>query len=411
MVISRKERRSVKSIKLIGMILLLSLLLSGCANEVLPSTESTDEVSPDYLDPMQLRILQRCREITGLYYDLYENAVNTATLDQWGDPVLSQDSIDAIESLLIEEGMDVMDTKDSCPCHLTTAESFYAFRDAVNRRETAEQEVIQIRESGDLSYRLFTCRDGIIQVYSVLYPSDSSSGYHYEKHEVLDWELTDRGNFYYRVYPAGDKHYADYALIRLNAPDQDLCAKNRTYIGAGGYIGANIFLTDWTEADFGKLCINDIWEYLFYDRNGTQFLPEGYAYDLERHCYLIPAQEFESVILPYFDIDLETFRNLAHYDPAGDCYPWCQIQTNDFAFLSFYMVEPEVTACRENPDGTLTLTVEMLSTDLKTDCLFAHELTVRPLENGEFQFVGNQVIYQTEYGLPYCEPRLTWDDL
>lgn len=186
----------MKAIKLIGMILLFCLLLSGCANEVLPGAESTDEVSPDYMDPMQLRILQRCREITGLYHDLYENAVSAATLDQWGDPVLSQDSIDTIESLLIEEGMDVLDTKGGCPCHLTTAESFYAFRDAVNRRETAEQEVIQIRESGDLSYRLFTCRDGIIQVYSVLYPSDGSSGYHYEKHEVLEWELTDRGNFY-----------------------------------------------------------------------------------------------------------------------------------------------------------------------------------------------------------------------
>lgn len=40
----------------------------------------------------------------------------------------------------------------------------------------------------------------------------------------------------------------------------------------------------------------------------------------------------------------------------------------------------------------------MLSTDLKTDCLFAHEVTVRPLENGRFQYVGNKVTYQTEYG-------------
>ena len=72
------------------------------------------------------------------------------------------------------------------------------------------------------------------------------------------------------------------------------------------------------------------------------------------------------------------------------------------------MIEPEVTACQTDGDGTITLTVEMLSTDLKTDCLFAHELTVRPLEDGGFQFVGNRVTYRTEYGLPYCEPRLSW---
>ena len=63
-----------------------------------------------------------------------------------------------------------------------------------------------------------------------------------------------------------------------------------------------------------------------------------------------------------------------------------------------------------NSDGTLTLTVAMLSTDLKTDCLFAHEVTVRPLENGRFQYVGNKVTYQTEYGLPFCEPRITWNE-
>ena len=72
-------------------------------------------------------------------------------------------------------------------------------------------------------------------------------------------------------------------------------------------------------------------------------------------------------------------------------------------------MEPEVTAYVMNPDGTMTLTVQMLSTDLKMDCLFAHEVTVRPLENGSFQYVGNRITYQTEYGLPYSVPRLMWD--
>ncbi|MGN8946284.1 DUF6070 family protein [Bariatricus sp. HCP28S3_E4] len=69
-----------------------------------------------------------------------------------------------------------------------------------------------------------------------------------------------------------------------------------------------------------------------------------------------------------------------------------------------------MTEYKINSDGTLTLTVAMLSTDLKTDCLFAHEVTVRPLENGRFQYVGNKVTYQAEYGLPFCEPRITWNE-
>ena len=132
------------------------------------------------------------------------------------------------------------------------------------------------------------------------------------------------------------------------------------------------------------------------------------SFILEQGCCKIPAAEFEEVILPYFDIDLDTFREMAQYDAEGDYYPWRQIQTNDFVFLYYYMVEPEVTGYKVNTDGTITVTVEMLSTDLAMDCLFAHEVTVRPLENGRFQYMIKKITYQTEYGLPYCEPRLTW---
>ena len=77
--------------------------------------------------------------------------------------------------------------------------------------------------------------------------------------------------------------------------------------------------------------------------------------------------------------------------------------------LKKYTMEPEAVSYTVNEDGTITITVQVLSTDLKTDCLFSHEVTIRPQENGEFQFVGNQVLSQTEHGLPYAEPRLTWE--
>lgn len=242
------------------------------------------------------------------------------------------------------------------------------------------------------------------------YPADERAEPYYEKHEVLDWELTDKGNFYYRLYPAGDKHYADYSLIRLVSPDLELYDLTMKYIWAGGYIGTNLFLTDWTENDWGNLSFNDLWEYLYYDCYGEQFLPDGYTYIRKQYCYAIPGAEFEKVELPYFRIDVDTFRELAQYNAEGDYYPWRPVETNDYVFLYYYTIEPEVTAYRVNSDGTIALTVDMLSTDLKTDCLFAHEVTVRPLEDGRFQYVGNKVTYQTEYGIPYSKPRLLWDE-
>lgn len=397
-------------------LMILAILLSACsmpddANNPSKRDEAiyAEGILEPKSDPMKQNIAQRCKEIVSLYYDLYLRADKTEPKSQWDDPVLSQKSMDAIEEVLIDAGLDVLNTNGIYPSYLVTADRFYGFWNDIKQGQATEQEIIAIRENGALSYRLFSYQDGVPYLYSMSYCVNGGSDNHYEKHKVLDWELTDQGNFYYRIYPAGDKHYADFALIRMVEPDLELYDLTMKYIWAGGYIGANVFLTDWTEDNFGDLSFNDIWEYLYCDYYGEQFSPEGYDYIPDQDCYKIPAAKFERVVLPYFDIDLDTFREMAQYDATDDYYPWRQLWTNDFVFLYFYTVEPEVTGYTVHSDGTITLTVEMLSTDLKTDCLFAHEVTVRPLGNDKFQFVGNKVTYQTEYGLPYCEPRLTWD--
>lgn len=406
-------------------LLLISLavvmILSGCAKmDNLLSVENTTEgqievtinnipTETSTMDSTQLHLLSRCEEITSLYADFYKQAPRTEPQNQWETPTLSQDSIDTIENILLDAGLDVIDTNGEYPSYLKTAENFYAFWEKLQQREQATQEVISISDSGALSYRLFSNQDGILKVYSMSYCIGDTDSY-YAVYEVLDCALTDKGNFFYRVLPAGDKHYADYTLIRLTAPDLSLYDLTLKYLRPGNYIGANIFLADWEEGGWGNLSFNDLWETLYYDYTGNVFTAEEYTYYPEQDYYLIPAGEFENVLLSYFDIDIETFRTLAHYDEESGSYPWCPIETNDFVFLYYYTIEPEVTACKENGDGTLTLTVEAICTDLKLDCIFAHELTVRPLDGGTFQYVGNRVTHQSdEYGLPFCEPRLTWN--
>ena len=355
-------------------------------------------------------IQKRCRQIVSLYRDLYDSAQKEPAADRWEEQTLSQQSIDAIEARLLERGLDVIDSSADCPGYFVNAEHFRQFWDSVQRDEETSQEVIAIRDSGALSYRLLTHQDGTTYVYSLVYSLAGDEDPDYEMHQVYGAELTEQGNFYYRINPEDDCHYANYTLIRLQKPDQELWELYSKYILAGGYTATNIFLTDWTEDDFSPLCFNDLWEYVYRYRTGTQFWPDGCAYDKSRNCYLIPAAEFESAVLPFFKLDAQTLRQLADYDAQTDSYPWRQVESNDYAFyLSYYTIEPEVTACRTNADGTLALTVEARSTDLGIDCLFSHEVTVRPMEDGGFQFVGNRVLSQTEKGLPYCEPRSTWD--
>ena len=285
-------------------LMILVILLSACsgANDgSQPSISYGHNTLESQPDPMKETIEKRCKEITSMYYDLYVSADKSEPQNQWDNPVLSQSSIDAIESLLMNAGLDVIDTNGVYPCHLSTADNFYRFWYDIEQDRSSEQEIIWILEDGALSYRLFVLQDGVTHVYSMRYPIDGNRNVSYEAHKVLEWKLTDKGNFYYRIYPAGDKHYSDYALIRMVEPDLELCDLTMKYIWAGGYVGTNIFLIDWTEDDFGDLSFNDLFESLYYDCNGKQFSPEGYEYIIEQDCCMIPAAEFEAVVRPYFD--------------------------------------------------------------------------------------------------------------
>ena len=381
-------------------LLLVLMILTSCGKKEEESVV-TEEAEYTIQTQVQERMEARCREIVDVCADLW-------TVSE--DSGFSRSVLDAMEERLAEEGYAVVDTDANYPAWLR-AEGFDSFWSCVCRGEPAEQEVVTILESGGLGYILFTYDGDVAWFHFLQYtPGEKDAEVQYEQHEVLDWTLTDRGNFYYQIYPAGNKHYDDYTLLRTNAPDRELWDLQKRYITPGGYIGTNLFLTNWTETDWGELSFNDVWDYLYFYLHGEQYAPKDTMAAPEWNGYWIPAGEFEEVILAYFDVDLDLLRQRAWYDAEKNAYPWRPVETNDYVFLQYYTGQPEVTACRNNKDGTLTLTVQMLSTDLKMDSLFAHEVTVRPGKDGTFRYVGNQVVQQTEYGLPFCEPRLSWGE-
>ena len=387
-------------------IMILWLTLSSCGlQEEAPVTVASIETTElsnvctaadmARSDPEQKRLEARCEEIAAVYRDTYESF-------QQNQPI-AQSGIDEIECLLIEAGYDVLDTNGDYPAYLTTADRFYDFWDSVRRGEDAEQEMIRITEAGDLSYILFTYQGGEANFFTMRYCFDGAV--FYEKHQVLDWEVTDRGHFYFRIYSAGDKHYADYTLIRLTPPDQTLYDMTLRYILPIGYATTNLFLSDWSETDWGELSLNDLWDCLYYAHFGEQPISDAYVFHDEPEHYEVPAAEFESLIQSYFQISREKLRDLAFYQKEGDYYPWMPLLTNETKWSP--VIEPEVTSYETNPDGMVTLTVDVLCTDQKMDCLFTHEVTIRLLEHGQFQYVGNKITYRTEYDIPTSEPRLS----
>lgn len=376
-------------------------------------TSTPEESIPDY-ESQKVLIEERCRKIVSLYVDYYAAAEKHPPQNSWDSFSLSDESISHIEQLLISAGYQVIISNGTYPAYLNNPEAFLSFWEKAQQNIDTEYEIIHIAPSGSFSYDLFIYINGTAYYCRMIYSFDQDHVpfvVNFEQHTVLDWELSENGNFYFRIYPAGDKHYADYALIRLYPPNKELVDMTEKYISPIGYNAVNLFLIDWSEKDFGAVSFNDLWDALYFKRYGQQFVPDDSRLHADPYFYQIPADEFESIILPYFNIDLNDLRTKAHYNAEGNYYPWRPFLTNDVVWYYYPTTFPEVKSYRMNSDGTMTLSVEVLSTDLKTDCLFSHDVTVRPLENGSFQYVGNQTTYQTEYGLPPAESRFEVDQM
>lgn len=418
---SNSGKKLIKS-TVFYLILLIPFVFYGCTKhqeEVANITDPNDvsdvskESIPDY-ETQKKSIEEQCEKIMDLYFDYYVTAEKLPPQNAWDDFSLSNESISHIEDILVAAGYNVLISNGAYPDYLEDSEAFLDFWERAQQSENVEYEIVHIAPSGALSYQLFLCENGTAHYCSMIYSFDQEDVpfvFNFELHTILDWELSDKGNFYFRIYPAGDKHYADYALIRLYPSDEKLYDMTEKYISTIGYNAINLFLINWSEQDFGAVSFNDLWDALYFKRYGQQFVPDDYRLHTDPYSYQIPADEFESIILPYFNIDLNELRTKAHYSAEGNYYPWRPFLTNDVVWYYYPTTFPEVTSYRMNADGTMTLSVEVLSTDLKTDCLFSHDVTVRLLENGSFQYVGNQITYQTEYGLPPAESRFEVDEM
>lgn len=365
---------------------------SAAAEESEPELESSPEHSA---------LEQQALEIAAQYQTRYRDAEKEKEEFFPYDTVLSQSDIDAIEEQLIGEGYPVINSDETVPSYLANAEAFYAFWEAAARQEEAQVQFLSLSASGALHVQQLEFRSGTRTHTSVLVDWDAD-GQPYlsstEQRDILDWELTEAGNFYFQIVPS-DGHYDDYSFVRLTPVDEALYDLTEKYILPIGYQSNNLFLCDWDRTDYGALCFNDLFEFFYRVQYGEYYTG---------HSGNIPSSLFESVIKPYFSISLEEFRERSLYAEDLDCYPWHEIGSDNLTYYA--SLAPEVTEKQENDDGTFTLVVDVRCNDYKEDRLFTHEVTIQPLEDGGYQYVGNRISYQSEYGLPNYVPRLPQGD-
>lgn len=207
---------------------------------------------------------------------------------------------------------------------------------------------------------------------------------------LKEWRYSDKGWFCYEMcvpeYPEVTEVVDGSCLIRIKPMSRKKRRISKQCVQALGYQGNNLLCSNWDENHLEKLDYNGLYEYLYeikYKKkyNGKKY-PDG-----------IPKDEFESLLMEYLPVTPEVIKKVATFDKKKGTYLWQRLGCFNYAPTFFGTSIPEVTKIKENPDGTVTLTVDAVCEMMLCDeAVITHELTVRFAEDGSFRYLGNKIL-------------------
>ena len=190
-------------------------------------------------------------------------------------------------------------------------------------------------------------------------------------------------------------------LIRVRPMTEEQRAMSVRCVLELGYQGNNLLCSNWDATHMEELDFNGMYEYLYAMKYGKTFNAEDYPNG-------IPRDVFENLIMEYLPITEGQIREYGVFDEESQTYPWTRLGCTNYSPTYFGTSLPEVIGIRENEDGTVTLTVEAVCEMVVCDDeVITHELTVRFLEDGSFQYLGNRILKDGIENIPDYQYRIS----
>jgi len=305
---------------------------------------------------------------------------------------------------------------------MTQMQSVMDFCDSVENQKEAEVTIIQVSSLGGFSVYHLQTENGVVHVKRCYYGyKDGIMKSEDEGEYQTDyWRYTDDGylmfsgtyfseELYVLTLSSAEEHVA-FRILPLDAKCREL---NEKYLLPIGYELNNMFLVDWNEDDFGELNFYDMFDLLYPKLHNEKF---PYVADDNLGIgavYHIPKTEFENVIMEYFNIDSETLQSKTVYDSEDSTYEYKPRGFEEVEYPEYPY--SEVIGYTENSDGTITLTANVVFPYSGNSKVYAHEVVIRPLEDGRVQYVSNRIIPSEDNSEEtWHTPRLTaeeWEEL
>ena len=393
----------------ISFVLILSI--SGCSDA--PPEENTVSETVIDVQDIQEESEEDADEIISVCIDLYEKAEEENKL-------ADLETIRSIVNRLGENGYTAVDNKNQID--MTHAEQVKRFCKMVDAKEKAEITIIDIDDLGGfIKYDLQT-KDGNVDVIRSYYEYKDGAiqRNHIGTYQAEDWNYTEEGYLMFSGIYFSEELYAltlsgmeEHTALRVEPLDERCRELSRKYLLPISFERNNMFIVDWSEDDFGELNFYDMYDILYRKENG-EYVPCAADDNLGVGAvYRIPKDEFESVIMKYFNIDSETLQSKTVYYSKDSTYEYKPRGFEEVEYPEYPY--SEVVGFTENSDGTITLTANVVFPYSGNSKVYVHEVVVRALEDGGVQYVSNRIIPSEEN----CEetwhmPRLTaeeWEEL
>ena len=313
-----------------------------------------------------------------------------------------------------ETACEMMSVIKQTGCPVTFTDSYFdmenheemeAFLKKAENGEPGEIVVYDIIESGGITRKHFQF-DGN-QMYELCstatWSGKSEPVISTSYARIKEWKYTDKGWFGYKLcvpeYPEVTEVMDGSCLIRVKPMSEENRAMTEKCVAELGYRGNNLLCTNWSAENIEDLDYNGLFEYLYKMEYGQIFSTADYPDG-------IPKEEFEAMLMKYLPVTAEQIRQYAVFDEENQTYRWVRLGCGNYAPTFFGTSVPEVTKITENQDGTITLTVDAVCEMLICeDALITHELRVRFLEDGSFQYLGNEILNNGVKDIPIYQYR------
>ena len=395
----------------IAISIMMLLSVSGCSDTHLEDEQVVE--SEIAVQDQQQNVKDNEDEIIEICSQLYKKASEE-------NKIADLETVRIIVNQFGENGYPAVDSRNQI--NMTEPEKVVEFCEKVDAQEEAEITILEVSYLGGfVKYDLHT-KDGKVDVVRSYYKYENGDMYREVtgSYQAEYWNYTEDGYLMFSGVWFSEELYVltlsgaeEHTALRVQPLDETYRELSRKYLLPIGFEQNNMFIVDWSEDDFGDLNFYDMYDLLYQKINGT-YTPYVADDNLGVGAvYRIPKDDFESVIMAYFNIDSETLQSKTIYYAEDETYEYKPRGFEEVEYPEYPY--SEVVGFTKNSDGTLTLTANVVFPYAGDSKVFAHEVVVRPLENGGVQYVSNRIIpSEDNYRETWHTPRLTaeeWEEI